>query len=68
MEEDIKEREPVFIGENSIALKLQDALKNSGQKALERHALNGRPIVISVNGVIMNKYIDGRLEKREITP
>jgi hypothetical protein len=58
----------IYIGENSIALQLQDALKDSGKKALERHAANGRPIVISVKGVIFNKYIDGRVIERALDP
>lgn len=56
--------EATFVGKNSIAHKVEDALKNSGEKALKRHAANGRPIVITVKGEIVNQYISGKTEKR----
>ncbi|MGN6645686.1 MAG: hypothetical protein ACTHJT_04065 [Cytophaga sp.] len=64
----MEDHNKLFVGENSIGLLVEDALKDSGKKALERHAANCRPIVISVKGVIYNKYIDGRLIERALDP
>jgi hypothetical protein len=47
--------------------KVKEALKDSGAKALKRHALYDRPIVISVAEEVTNKYANGKMEKRVST-
>jgi len=55
----------LILGENSLAASINEGLKDSGKKALERHALNGLPIVISnEKGETVFKYKSGRIEKK----
>lgn len=54
----------IIVGENSLAASINEALKDSGKEALERHAKHGLPIVISnEKGETVYKYICGRIEK-----
>lgn len=56
----------IIVGENSLAASLNEALKDSGKEALERHAKFGQPIVITnKEGETVYKYICGKIEKKE---